>query len=60
MADEFTAIVLFCRRLHGDFHPGDTERFREYMASFQERQQSDMMNLKVKIQNATEHLPPRG
>ena len=53
MADEFTAIDLFCRRLHDDFHPGDTERFREYMASFQERQQSDMMNLKVKIQNVT-------
>eukprot|EP00485_Elphidium_margaritaceum_P019093 CAMPEP_0202727810 /NCGR_PEP_ID=MMETSP1385-20130828/185307_1 /ASSEMBLY_ACC=CAM_ASM_000861 /TAXON_ID=933848 /ORGANISM="Elphidium margaritaceum" /LENGTH=1480 /DNA_ID=CAMNT_0049394053 /DNA_START=107 /DNA_END=4549 /DNA_ORIENTATION=- len=54
MADEFTAIDLFMRRLHDDFHPGDTERFREYMSEFQEKQSSDMMNLKVKIQNATQ------
>eukprot|EP01084_Bolivina_argentea_P049125 90399_1 len=53
MADEFTAIDLFTRRLHDDFHPGDTEKFREYMSGFQERQSSDMMNLKVKIQNAS-------
>merc|ERR1712113_1126697 len=52
MADEFTAIDLFCRRLNDDFHPGDTEGFRKYMSEFQEKQSSDMMNLKVKIQNA--------
>jgi len=54
MADEFTAIDLFIRRLNDDFHPGDTEAFREYMTEFQDRQSSDMMNLKVKIQNATQ------
>ena len=52
MADEFTAIDLLIRRLNDDFHPGDTERFREYMNEFQEKQSADMMNLKVKIQNA--------
>eukprot|EP01083_Nonionella_stella_P174208 603232_1 len=51
MADEFVAIDLFLRRLTDDFHPEDTERFREYMIEFQEKQESDMMNLKVKIQN---------
>merc|ERR1712129_220074 len=53
MADEFTAIDLLIRRLQDDFHPGDTERFREYMNEFQVKQSADMMNLKVKIQNAS-------
>merc|ERR1712154_86754 len=52
MADEFLNIDLFCRRLHDEYHPGDTEPFRNYMKTFSDQQTSNMMNLKVKIQNA--------
>jgi len=53
MADEFLAIDLFCRRLHDEYDDGDTDAFREYMQRFSDAQTTKMMNLKVKIQNAT-------
>jgi len=52
MADEFLNIDLFCRRLNDEYHPGDTQMFREYMKEFSDNNTMNMMNLKVKIQNA--------
>ena len=52
MADEFLNIDLFCRRLNDEYHPGDTVKFREYMQAFGHSNTANMMNLKVKIQNA--------
>lgn len=52
MADEFLNIDLFCRRLQDDYHPKDSESFRGYMQEFADQEVADMMNLKVKVQNA--------